>query len=567
MCLEDLTNKLETSEITMGMFELWAVIKKKKFEPGVVKAIDPRSIHRLDLLFASISRSAKPFTHVRMLRAHAGHARLANSSKALQEAGEWFKRLRPRVNDGKWSKKQNVGFTKALKKALTEEVKKGLSKYQQADAQIARDSNATVIIISKDSDMLEYGNISTIWRPIARGRFVIYDVDEDCDHLALPSHHHLTALGIVSKNDYNWNIRGLGSASNFFIDQKYSIGHGFTVKEIVQAYLKDPRVVLRNKENIDFYVPLQVFVKMSQGPPSDGELKEHNDQIRKDFEELHAQYLALKDSYQTQQSKGRVPHSNKTFNKFRTVEHPTLLSQKRRRDNSGRFSAHQTKLNPRYKYSEVPAEPTRITSDKISRYIQLKKNKYKPTKEKDEKESIDEIEDDDEDEDEDEDSEATGAVTRNTTDRVRVKRILNKLHPTKSLVVGSLKCNVILTQKYSALSVAESSVSIVQTTGPSIQVDDPLTRVTRTGKTGYQTKPTDIVRLADYIYESYQSTLDQTVSAMAVLLLVEMARTITMHWKTHCELMIEKMKMSDSSFNEDSIPDQGLLCDSYTCVS
>ncbi|KAF8944390.1 hypothetical protein BGZ46_006270, partial [Entomortierella lignicola] len=38
------------SEITMGVFELWAVIKKKKFEPGVVKAFDPGSIYRLDLL-------------------------------------------------------------------------------------------------------------------------------------------------------------------------------------------------------------------------------------------------------------------------------------------------------------------------------------------------------------------------------------------------------------------------------------------------------------------------------------------------------------------------------------
>jgi len=239
----------------MGVFELWTVIKKKKYEPGVVKAIDPGSTYRLDLfacLYIQIrqafysctdAESAYEAIHKALLRFTAAsqpaqnifiyldgawthekqdthRKRLANSSKALQEAGEWFERMRLRIYDGKWPKKQNVGFTKALKKALTltEKDKEGLSKYLQtknwsvitadyeADTQIARDSNANDIVISKDSDMLVYGNISTIWRPIAQGRFLVYDVDEVCKHLALPSRHHLTALGIVSKNDYNRNI-------------------------------------------------------------------------------------------------------------------------------------------------------------------------------------------------------------------------------------------------------------------------------------------------------------------------------------------------------------------------
>ncbi|KAF9177786.1 hypothetical protein BGZ49_005496, partial [Haplosporangium sp. Z 27] len=336
------------------------------------------------------------------------------------------------------------------------------------------------------------------------------------------------------------------------------------------------------------------------------------------------------------------------------------------RDNEGISFTLQKELNPRYKYSEVPAEPKRVSSDIIGPYKQLKKKKYKPReevkdkkdakkgkeKEGDEEESIDK----DKDEDEDEDPEATGAVTRNTTDRVRVKRILNKLHPTKSLAVGSLKRNVILTQKDPVISTAEIGSSVVQTTSPSVQADRPPTHTTRTfanvidtrkrfehlsptsassriidaicsitklwnyGKRKTQhallnilsaepsntyksklieifsdkcdrkksastlqgilsrlllnicggrtsSKITDNVRIADHIYESYRNTLDQdtppkhniAVSAMIAPLSAEMARCITMHWKTQSELMIEKIEKSNGAFNENNIPDQSLL--------
>ncbi|KAF8953333.1 hypothetical protein BGZ46_003233, partial [Entomortierella lignicola] len=137
-------------------------------------------------------------------------------------------------------------------------------------------------------------------------RFLVYDVNEVCGHLALPSRFHLTALGIVSRNDYNRNIRGLGSVSNLSLIKSIPLDKNRSVSNptnnIVQAYLKDPNVVYKNKENIDFYTPLQVFVKMRQSPPRDGELKKRNDQIRERFEKLRAQYLELKGSYQNQQT-------------------------------------------------------------------------------------------------------------------------------------------------------------------------------------------------------------------------------------------------------------------------
>ena len=41
---------------------------------------------------------------------------------------------------------------------------------------IAADCKPGEIVISRDSDMLVYGTISTIWRPISRGRRPVYDV-------------------------------------------------------------------------------------------------------------------------------------------------------------------------------------------------------------------------------------------------------------------------------------------------------------------------------------------------------------------------------------------------------
>ncbi|KAF9177634.1 hypothetical protein BGZ49_005585, partial [Haplosporangium sp. Z 27] len=208
----------------MGVFELWAVIKKKKFEPGVVKAIDPGSIYRLDLLsclyiqirqaFYSCAdiESACEAIHRALLKFIAAsqptpnvfiyldgawafekqetHSkRIDNASKALKKAGEYFDCLKPRVHDGKWPKQQNMAFIKALKKALplTDKDKESLAKYLQAkewsvitadyeaDVQIASDCEDTDIVISRDSDMLIYGEISIIWRPISQGRFLVYD--------------------------------------------------------------------------------------------------------------------------------------------------------------------------------------------------------------------------------------------------------------------------------------------------------------------------------------------------------------------------------------------------------
>ncbi|KAG0263936.1 hypothetical protein BG011_007769 [Mortierella polycephala] len=68
-------------------------------------------------------------------------------------------------------------------------------------------------VISRDSDVLVYGTISTIWRPISRGRCLVYDVPNVLATLNI-SKIQLTVLGVVSKNDYNSNIYSFGCITN-----------------------------------------------------------------------------------------------------------------------------------------------------------------------------------------------------------------------------------------------------------------------------------------------------------------------------------------------------------------
>ncbi|KAF9402766.1 hypothetical protein BGZ76_007254, partial [Entomortierella beljakovae] len=200
------------------------------------------TIHKALLKFISASQ---PTPHIIIyvdgawsLEKHETHSkRIEKASKALEKAKKDFGLLEQRVHEGKWPKQASMRFMKSLKQTmtLTDEDKRSLAEYlhakkwivitaeYEADVQIAEDCEDSDIVISRDSDMLVYENVSIIWRPISQGRFLVYDINKVCSHLALPSRHHLTALGVVSKNDYNRNIRGLGSASNMSLIKNISI--------------------------------------------------------------------------------------------------------------------------------------------------------------------------------------------------------------------------------------------------------------------------------------------------------------------------------------------------------
>ncbi|KAF9110803.1 hypothetical protein BGW39_004575, partial [Mortierella sp. 14UC] len=83
----------------------------------------------------------------------------------------------------------------------------------EADTAIAFECQPNDIVVSGDSDMVTYDTVQTVWRPLSRGRLLVYKLAEVLGHLGV-SRAKLTALGIVSKNDYTSNLARLGVITN-----------------------------------------------------------------------------------------------------------------------------------------------------------------------------------------------------------------------------------------------------------------------------------------------------------------------------------------------------------------
>ncbi|KAG9069614.1 hypothetical protein KI688_010518 [Linnemannia hyalina] len=152
-----------------------------------------------------------------------------------------------------------------------------------ADLAIAMDAQDIDVIISKDSDMMAYQSVTTLWRPVSNNLILVYKIPDVLATLGI-SRTQLTALAVVSRNDYYKNIYSLGPATNFSIIK--SIGSRPDAREIVAAYLTHGQVVVKNTKEETFENSIRV--------PKD------------DIVRLLAP---------------------KTFNRYRTVESPAAISK------------------------------------------------------------------------------------------------------------------------------------------------------------------------------------------------------------------------------------------------
>ncbi|KAF9343629.1 hypothetical protein BGX26_005436, partial [Mortierella sp. AD094] len=132
----------------------------------------------------------------------------------------------------------------------------------EADLHIARDCQPTDVVVSRDSDLLIYRNVTTVWRPISKGRFLVYGIDDILATLKI-TWTQLTVLGVVSRNDYNKNIRGLGAPTNFSIVKRLC---GDDPATMVQAYLDNDQVILKNTNQETFSNSIKVFINGTQTP-------------------------------------------------------------------------------------------------------------------------------------------------------------------------------------------------------------------------------------------------------------------------------------------------------------
>ncbi|KAG0098493.1 hypothetical protein BGZ93_011315 [Podila epicladia] len=141
----------------------------------------------------------------------------------------------------------------------------------EADIKIAADCKEVDVVITGDSDLLYYKIVPAVLRPIGRGksrRYWLYDKAAVLDTLDLTA-MQLTALAVISGNDYNRNVPYLGIETNRKIIRGLAAVEDETT--IVEKYLADPQVVFKIDKDesknwtISSYADsLKVFVNMQQ---------------------------------------------------------------------------------------------------------------------------------------------------------------------------------------------------------------------------------------------------------------------------------------------------------------
>ncbi|KAF9944339.1 hypothetical protein BGZ70_004774, partial [Mortierella alpina] len=197
--------------------------------------------------------------------------------KALESTTVKLRELEVRINDGLRVRKHHFRDV--------------ISCTTEADVAIAQACKPTDIVLSRDSDMLYYASIRTIWRPISKGRVLVYDVQEVMATLGL-NQAQFTVLGMVSRNDYNRNIPSLGSATNYTIVKE--------LKEqdpcaLLGGYLRHGRVVLKNTNQENFAASRRVFLELSQtilqSDPVPSERSLTYDGLQEKFQALSQSYL------------------------------------------------------------------------------------------------------------------------------------------------------------------------------------------------------------------------------------------------------------------------------------
>jgi len=170
---------------------------------------------------------------------HTAAARKAKRQKAATRCEDDLKMLNDRIEGGGRVRKQH--FT-AIKSSLASmwlwsaPSRQAFIEYMQdagwtirpceteADVAIGSDCTPDDVVLSTDSDMIAYPTIFKLWRPISNSLLLEYTMADICTLLNL-SRAQLTALAVVSSNDYNRNIYSLGPATNLSIFKSFE-SHG-----------------------------------------------------------------------------------------------------------------------------------------------------------------------------------------------------------------------------------------------------------------------------------------------------------------------------------------------------
>ncbi|KAF9918123.1 hypothetical protein FBU30_000367, partial [Linnemannia zychae] len=176
--------------------------------------------------------------------------------------------------------------------------------------------------------MLAYKSIVTLWRPVSRSLILVYDVHALLKTIGL-SRNQLTALAVISRNNYNKNIYSLGTVTNFSIIKSTSADA--ETHDIIASYLSNNRVVKVNTQGETFDNAVRVFLHCQQ-EPSNPVVPEPRSQVT--FKTLRHWYLQLCDRNKLKKqkqgpSKDTIIRLSKasSHNRYKTVESPLFVAK------------------------------------------------------------------------------------------------------------------------------------------------------------------------------------------------------------------------------------------------
>ncbi|KAF9998138.1 hypothetical protein BGZ79_008186 [Entomortierella chlamydospora] len=205
----------------------------------------------------------------------------------------------------------------------------------EADVRIAEDCQVNDIVISRDSDMLIYTKVKTLWRPIGhaiQGKFLVYKISIIFASLGL-TRTQLTSLGVISRDDYTRNIPILGIAINYSLVKR--LDGKQDVPTLIHQCLELDSVVLKNVAKQSFSLSINVFVNMRQTPITATSAIPSTDTLnytflRSEFDRVCKVYAQLKKERQNAKlekstsSDDRVyrHRPSKKFNRYRVIDRP-----------------------------------------------------------------------------------------------------------------------------------------------------------------------------------------------------------------------------------------------------
>ncbi|CAO3571066.1 unnamed protein product [Mortierella alpina] len=247
----------------MGVYELWPLVRKNGYDPSQASLAHQRhqgivgldasscfytsiqraySTHPPDRAAAIFERALAGLVgHLKasvvcyldgepaLEKAAAHQAREKRRSTALDSVEAGMVVLRNQVHNLRLAtKQQHLAVRKKLGTSFTWslEDRQHLQQYLQeqgwvvilssceADVEIARDCQEGDVVLTTDSDFLAYSRVQTVWRLVTRTELLVYDIPKLLKTVGL-TRAQLTALCIVSKNDYDSNVLRLGTITNF----------------------------------------------------------------------------------------------------------------------------------------------------------------------------------------------------------------------------------------------------------------------------------------------------------------------------------------------------------------